>query len=401
MFMKNKLLLLSFLMILLIPFGVNALSSNYENKVNEVLGEEKSDDKIDIYFFYGDGCPHCEDEEENFLSLLDERYKDKYVLHKYETWHDDKNVDLMKKAKEALNAQVDQSVPFTVIGDHYWRGYTESYGEEMEYSIQEYLEIISHEEYLAKRQTANIPFLGNIDKKDVSISLVAIILGFVDGFNPCAMWILLFLINMLIGMKDKKKMLIIGSAFLLTSGLVYFLIMLGISNVLSFLSTSIVRLIIGIIALGVGTYNVYRFIKTRKEDNGCEVVDEKKRKTILKMIKKITNSEKMVIALVSVVILALLVNVLELACSSAFPAVFAEILAVNDITGIPRILYLLLYTFFYMIDDFIVFVIAVATLELSTASTKYGKYSKIVGGIIMILVGLLLILKPEILMLNF
>ena len=82
-------------------------------------------------------------------------------------------------------------------------------------------------------------------------------------------------------------------------------------------------------------------------------------KTILKMIKKITNSEKMVIALVSVVVLALLVNVLELACSSAFPAVFSEILAVNEITGLPRILYLLLYTFFYMIDDFVVFVIAV------------------------------------------
>jgi cytochrome c biogenesis protein CcdA len=399
--MKNKILLLSFLMILLIPFGVNALSSDYVNKVYEIAGEEQSEGKIDIYFFYGKGCPHCEDEEENLLNLLDERYKDKYVLHKYETWHDDDNLELMKKVKKALNLSASQSVPFTVIGERYWNGYTESFGEEMEASIQEYFEIISHEDYLAKRQTTNIPFLGNIDKKDVSVFLVAIILGFVDGFNPCAMWILLFLINMLIGMKDKKKMLIIGSAFLLTSGLVYFLIMLGISNVLSFLSTSIVRLIIGIIALLVGTYNVYKFIKTRKEDTGCEVVDEKKRKTILKMIKKITNSEKMIIALVSVVILALLVNVLELACSSAFPAVFSEILAVNEITGIPRILYLLLYTFFYMIDDFIVFVIAVATLELSTTSTKYGKYSKIVGGIIMILVGLLLILKPEILMLNF
>ena len=401
MFMKNKLLLLSFLLILLIPFGVNALSSTYENKVYEVLGEEKSDDKIDIYFFYGDGCPHCKDEEENFLNLLDERYKDKYVLHKYETWNDDNNVALLKKVRAAFNLSSTSNVPFTVIGDNYWIGFTEFYGEEMEASIQEYLEIISHEEYLAKRQKTNIPFLGDIDKKDVSVFLVAIILGFVDGFNPCAMWILLFLINMLIGMKDKKKMLIIGSAFLLTSGLVYFLIMLGISNVLSFLSTGIVRLIIGIIALGVGAYNVYKFIKTRKENNGCEVVDEKKRKTILKMIKKITDSKKMAIALVSVIVLALLVNVLELACSTAFPAVFAEILAVNEITGIPRIFYLLLYTFFYMIDDFIVFIIAVATLELSTASTKYGKYSKIVGGIIMLLVGLLLIFKPDILMLNF
>ena len=99
--------------------------------------------------------------------------------------------------------------------------------------------------------------------------------------------------------------------------------------------------------------------------------------------------------------MAISVNLVELACSSVFPAVFAEILAVNDVNGLSRIFYLLIYTFFYMIDDLVVFVISVATLQLSTASSKYGKYSSVVGGIIMLLVGLLLIFKPEWLMLNF
>ena len=102
-----------------------------------------------------------------------------------------------------------------------------------------------------------------------------------------------------------------------------------------------------------------------------------------------------------VIILAISVNAVELACSSVFPATFAEILAVNNVVGIQKIIYLLIYTLFYMIDDLVVFVIAVATLQLSTTSSKYGKYSKVIGGIIMLLVGLLLIFKPEWLMLNF
>ena len=109
----------------------------------------------------------------------------------------------------------------------------------------------------------------------------------------------------------------------------------------------------------------------------------------------------MLLALGGVVILAISVNIVELACSSVFPATFAEILAVNNVTGIMKIIYLLIYTLFYMIDDLVVFTIAVATSQLSTASSKYGKYSSIVGGIIMLLVGLLLIFKPAWLMLNF
>lgn len=87
--------------------------------------------------------------------------------------------------------------------------------------------------------------------------------------------------------------------------------------------------------------------------------------------------------------------------STVFPATFAEILAINEITGISRILYLLVYTLFYMLDDMIVFVIAVCTLSIATASSKYGKYSSLIGGIIMLIMGLLLIFKPEWIMFNF
>ena len=397
---SRKIFYIFLLLLLLSPFFVNALSNSYNDKLAVILGKEIEEDKINFYFFRGEGCPHCK-EEEKFIELLKDIYKDKINFYDYETWYDQNNLNYMYVAKTLMKDQVSAAVPYTVIGEETYLGYNDAIGKKIETKIKEYLEIITEEESLADKYKEDIPLLGTIDKRDVSISLVAIILGFIDGFNPCAMWVLLFLINMLIGMNDRKKMLIIGLTFLFTSALMYFLFMLGITNILSFISVPVIRTIIGVVALLVGIYNVYKFFKERKEDAGCHVVDEKKRKKIFNRIKKFTTEKNIFLALGGVVILAISVNAVELACSSVFPATFAEIMAVNNVSGIAKILYLLLYTLFYMIDDMIVFIIAVSTLELSTTSTKYGKYSKIVSGIIMLLVGLLLILKPEWLMLNF
>ena len=373
---------------------------SYEDKLYQLVDEKVEDNKINIYFFFGDGCPHCANEEK-FLTLLEEKYGEYYNLYTYETWYDSDNLSLMKKVKESMGDNINNAVPYTIIGDTTFLGYNDSVGNKIEGKVKEYLGLLSDDESVAYKYKENIPILGEIDKRDVSIGLVAVVLGFIDGFNPCAMWVLLFLINMLIGMNDKKKMLIIGCVFLFTSAFMYFLFMLGISNILSFIETRYIRLLIGILAFCVGSYNIIRFFKERNKDDGCHVVDEKKRKKIFTRIKKFTTEKNLFIALGGVIILAISVNLVELACSSVFPATFAEILAVNNVNGLSRVIYLLIYTFFYMIDDMVVFVIAVATLQLSTASSKYGKYSSIIGGIIMLFVGLLLIFKPEWLMLNF
>ena len=400
--MKNKYIILIVLLfsLLILPRTVMAISDTYTDNIKDIVEVEEQEGKINLYFFFGDGCPHCA-REETFLKELEKTYGDYVNIYMYETWYNEDNLLLMYKAKALMLDQVNQAVPYTIVGNQSYIGYADSVGDKIENDIKEYLEIITEDESINNRFKEDIPILGKIDKREVSIGLVAIILGFIDGFNPCAMWILLFLINMLIGMNDKKKMLIIGSVFLLTSAIMYFLFMLGITNILSFISTQEIRTIIGIVALLLGSYNVYKFFIERKEEAGCTVVDEKKRKKIFTRIKKFTTEKNLFLALGGVIVLAVSVNAVELACSSVFPATFAEIMAVNNIAGIERIIYLLIYTLFYMIDDLVVFIIAVATLQLSTTSSKYGKYSKIVGGIIMLLVGLLLIFKPEWLMLNF
>jgi len=397
--LKNVLFII-FSFLFLIPTDTFALSSDYQDKVYNVVGETVVEDKVNIYLFYGNGCPHCA-KEEAFLDRLEEKYQGKINVYRYETWYNSANKNLMLSIKTLFGVNATTGVPFTVMGEEYYPGYNDYVGKKIEDKLREYLEIDTITEDVVDENKENIPFLGEVDVKEVSIGLIAVILGLVDGFNPCAMWILLFLINMLFEMKNKKRMLLFGLTFLTVSGIVYFLSMLGITEIFSLISVPLVRSFIGIVAFIAGLLNIRKYITTRNEENCCHLVDNKKRKKIFNRIQKFTAEKNLLLALIGVIVLAVSVNIVELACSTVFPATFAEILAVNEVTGFLKIIYLLIYTLFYMLDDMVVFVIAVATLNIAASSTKYGKYSSLIGGIIMLLMGLLLVFKPEWVMFNF
>ena len=235
----------------------------------------------------------------------------------------------------------------------------------------------------------------------MALPFVAVIIGLVDGFNPCAMWVLLFLISMLIGINDKKRMWVIGLSFLFTSAIIYLLFMIAWLNAATFLlSINYVRLIIGLIAITGAVINLRSYIVHRK-DNGCNVIDDNKRSKIFNKIKKFTHEKSLVLAVLGAMALAISVNIVELACSAGLPVMFIEILSMNSVTLIEQVIYIGLYMIFFLIDDFIVFLIAVRTMELTGFSTKYGKLSKLIGGILLLGIGILLIFKPEWLMFNF
>lgn len=392
--MKNKLLLILTFLIstFLILNPAYALSNDYKDKVASYTNTKIEEDVINIYLFYGEGCPHCAKEEKFFKEELEEKY-DNIKIYYFEVWHNDENSQILTKVKENFKV-TNNNVPFTVIGTKYLTGYSDSTKEKI-YDIID--------EYTGKdvnQNTYTLPLIGKINVKNYSLPIISIILGLIDGFNPCAMWVLLFLINVLIGQKDRKRMFILGSIFLLTSGLVYFLSMLGISLVLNITTVIWIRNIIALVAIFLGILNIRTYLKTKNE-TGCHVVKDKKRKVLFQKIKEYTSKKSLLLAILGILILAISVNLVELACSLGFPAVYSEILAINQVTGIKRILYLLLYDIFYMLDDIIIFYIAVFTLNIKAISNKYSKYSNLIGGIIILLIGVLLLLKPEWIMFNF
>lgn len=394
--MKKLVKIFLLILFFIVPFSnVFALNKDYKDLVYKVVEKKVEEGKINLYLFHSDSCSHCA-REKKFLKSIEEKYPD-VNIYMFEVSKNIDNSSLMKSVK-TLMGETENGVPFTVVGEESFLGYNEFIGNQIEKTIQKYLEI--NKETEKELNTFELPIIGKVDVRDASIPLIAIVLGLIDGFNPCAMWVLLFLINMFFGMKNKKKMFILGYTFLFTSGLVYFLSMLGITFILDLTAVKWLQILIAIVAIVAGILNIKTYIKT-KDETGCHVVDAKKRKSVLKKTKNIVNEKNIFLAIIGVIALAISVNLVELACSLGFPAIFSEILALNNITGALRIIYLLIYVLFYLIDDLVVFTIAVCTLSISTRSTKYTKYVNLIAGIIMILMGILLIFKPEWVMLNF
>lgn len=397
---------------------------------------------INIHLFYGNGCPHCAAEEEFLSDYLKDRTDVK--LYKYEIWYDSHNQELLSKVQKEMGTTNKNGVPFTVIGKKTIVGYADGVtDEQIKDAINYYLnndyrdyageitgkvkkadvkEDTTKDESKTEDKKENkmekaddtkdsdqtdenvtVPVLGKINAKKVSLPILAVVLGFVDGFNPCAMWILIFLITMLFNMKDRKKMWILGLTFILTSGIVYLMFMLAWLNLATFISKiAFIRLLIAVIALVVGLINVYKYIDSlKKKDEGCDVVDKKDRKKIMEKIISITHEKKFIIALLGIMVLAASVNIIELMCSIGIPLLFTQILAMNNLNTFSYMIYMFIYIFFFLIDDIVIFVISMVTLKVTGLSTKYTKYSHLVGGIIMLIIGLLLIIKPELLMFNF
>ncbi len=379
-------------LLLIIPTYTLALSKDYNDYVGKYYNI-KNDEKVNIYLFYSKICPHCQ-KEEKYFETLKEKYQDKINIYTYEVTENKTNNEIMKSLKKELKEN-SQGVPFTIIGSKTFLGYDESLNERIENTIESYLD-----ENTKTDNTYTIPILGKIEGKNASIILIAIILGFIDGFNPCAMWILLLLINMCISIKDKKKMLIVCLTFIITSGIIYFLSMLGIGFILDLTTISYIRNIIAILAIILGIYNLYTYLKTRKQ-TGCHVVKKEKRKTIITKINNILNNKNTLLMFGGTIILATSVSLVEMACSLGFPTIFLELLSINNIHSFLKVTYLLIYILFYLIDDIIVLFLSIKAFETKGISTKYNKYVHLIGGLIMILMGVLLIFKPEWIMFNF
>lgn len=416
-----------------------SITSNSTSKKVDTL-DAYDPNKVNIYFFHSQYCPHCIREQE----LLSEIEKDpKYagiIIHRFEIARNVQNAQLFSKLGKELNIDV-SGVPMTFIGEEIIQGYGdhETTGVEIKTLLDEALinkprdmvtealwpkqaleyervrlGIPAEEKTEAKESVTSettsvqepegkeldLPIFGKFKTSSVSLPALTAIIGIVDGFNPCAMWTLLFLITLLLGFKDRKKMWILGSTFILASGLVYFIFMAAWLNLFIFVGYSLViRYGIGIFALGVAGYYVRDYIRNR--NGNCEVVGtNEKRKETFEKIKAIIQRKNIFLAMGGMVILAFAVNLVELMCSAGLPAIYTNVLSMSNLPMWQYYAYMLGYIFFFMLDDLIVFSIAMVTLKTVGIEGKYTKYSHLIGAVIIGLLGLAMIFKPDLLMFN-
>ena len=362
--------------------------------LNFALAQEK----VEIHFFYSALCPHCADEKE-FLEQLEKKYPE-IEIKKYEIIYNSENQKILKDFYEKYQvSKRDQGrVPVTFTPTKYFIGFNEQIGKEIESCIRECL---IGEKPLP--QKIKIPLFGEVDISKMSLPVLTITLGAMDGLNPCAMWVLLFLISLLINTHSRKRMWLIGGTFILASGIVYYLILSAWLNLFFAISyVNLTRILIGIFALIVGIWQIKNFITYKpavcKITEGKSFLQHRIKISLKNRAEKLALSPFTFGVLVGIIILAFGINLVEFFCSAGLPVTFTRILALNSLSNLNYYLYLLLYTFIFMLDDLIVFLIALITLSRFSLTEKYNYWATLFGGLLMFALGIILIFKPELLM---
>lgn len=240
-----------------------------------------------------------------------------------------------------------------------------------------------------------VPWLNiSITVEDLGLPLFTAIIGLLDGLNPCSMWVLVMMISMLAAIGDRKKMLAIAGTFIIIEGIAYFAFMAAWLNL--FLLVGVSRaseVVIGVIALIAGLINVKDFAAFGR---GITLsIPAAAKPGIYNRIRKVLHEKSMAMAIAGTVVLAILVQLVELLCTSGFPALYTRILTLHHLDPWTYYGYLLLYNVMYMFDDAVILGIGVITLSRHRLQENEGRWLKLLSGAVMLLLGLYLIAAPH------
>lgn len=334
-----------------------------------------------IVLFYSQDCPHCH-EELAFLDTLAQRYP--FTLEKYEVKYNQTNLEYFRQFAAAHNARAD-AVPFTFVDGEVIIGFTDAIGRRIELLVQGR----AREDM---QETLFVPFLGMVNLSEFSLPALTVFLGLMDGFNPCAMWALLFLLALLITAQDKRKIWYVGGTFVLVSGAVYYLFLAAWLNAFLFIGVlRITQVIIGLLAVGAGAWYIREFWKNR--NNTCEIAPSRTKQRLIERMHALLKPEIALPAtIIGVIAMAFFVNMIELLCSLGLPAIYTRILTLHSLPAVSYYLYLLLYVVFYMLDDLIIFFVAAFTLSHVALSHRYARWLHLIGGLLILGLGIWMLL---------
>ena len=365
-----------------------------------------------IVAFVSNNCPHC--------AAFEAFAKEQQWSVEYHEISEQKNQDLFARVQERAPT-LRQGVPTIIVNGRVLQGYKDdaTTGQRVKKMEQEYRDHpstrLTFDIFLASDRTAtvetteetcvdcavdfsdyifNVPMIGEVNLALLSLPALSILLGFLDGFNPCAMWVLITLLTLLIATRDPRKVWIIGGTFLFVSGAMYYLFIAAWLNAFLILGFNAwVQKIIALVAIGGGGFYLYEALG--KDPNACQVTDGKQKRRIIERMHSILQKTVWPAMLLGIAILAISVNAIELVCTAGLPAIFTQILAFNEVSAVARYGYIGLYIVLYMIDDVVIFAIAVWTLHATGLTKKYARFTLIFGGVLMYALGLLLLFMPE------
>jgi cytochrome c biogenesis protein CcdA/glutaredoxin len=371
-----------------------------------------------VYMFWGEGCPHCAAAKPFFEDLATKNPE--IELRFYEIYNSKDNQDKFVKMADAYGFEA-WGVPTIFIGDKYWEGFSEALQTEIESVISQCLKqgckdagagIIvpaetrpetkpvdpnQIEEEIVRTRTIKIPLIGEINLNNQSLFVATLLIAFVDGVNPCSIWVLTMLIALTLHTGSRKRVALIGIIFIFITALVYALFIAGLFTILTFISfVTWIQVVVAIVALVFALVNIKDYF-WYKEGVSFTISDDKKPGIFKRMRKILESSDSLWGVISATVVLAAGVSLVEFSCTAGFPVLWSNMLSAQGVETGEFVLLLLLYMLIYQIDELVIFFVAVFTLKASRMEEKHGRILKLIGGTLMLTLAGVMIFNPNLL----
>ncbi|MFP4514678.1 MAG: hypothetical protein ACLFNO_01585 [Parcubacteria group bacterium] len=404
-FGKKKILLAIF--VLLFSF----FSFNIDINNNSALADSNEDNlnnnhELCLHFFYKPDCSQCQ----HVSSFLETIEKERNVEIATYNIQEDENKGLYNSFKYRYGL-ISSAYPVIFIGDNYLMGdktIVNNLEKEIERcqkkdcpcalakvnsntaSVPQSNEITAEE-----AEVLTLPLVGEVNFSSMPIYVTTAIIAFVDGFNPCSLWLITFLIGIVIYSRSRKKIMIVGGTFLLVTGGVYALFMAGLLNVFSYVGyLAWIQVAVAIVAAVFALVNIKDYFWYKKGISFT--ISDKYKPKIFKNMRGIMKGDKSLWQMVlGTTILALGVVLVELPCTAGFPVVWTNILAQAGIEGGLFYSLLGLYMLIYLLDEVAVLLIAAWTMRASRFEEKHGRMLKLIGGMVMLSLAIVMIVDPD------
>lgn len=337
-----------------------------------------------IEVFQRDGCPHCVRAEE-FLDALHERRPEITVVRRDVVRDPEALARLRQLAAEASVEQL--AVPAIYVRGRLFVGFARdgSTGR----AIEAWLD--GREE---RGDAVRLPLIGGISVREVGLPLFTLAVGLIDGFNPCAMWVLLFLLSLLVNVGSRARMAAIGGTFVVVSGVVYYAFMAAWLSVYAVVGFSrAVQVVVGVVAVGAGAIHIEDFFALGK--GPTLAIPARAKPGIYARVRRIVRAESLAAALAAAAVLAFLVNLVELLCTAGLPAIYTQILTAQDVPAWQHYGYLLLYIAAYMVDDALMLTVAVVTLGRRKLQERGGRVLALISGSVLAVLGVAMLVRPS------
>ncbi len=377
------------------------------------------DSPLVVYYFWGDGCPHCE-VEKAFLAEMIEAHPELRIVD-YEVWYDEDNRRHLAQMADAFGIRP-FGTPITFIGDSVWIGFSDQAEAQMRSKIEDCLATgcadaatappgraaasVREERYSAvdlepvkktpTPDTLVVPFIGEVDLAAHSLVFTTAVIALVDGFNPCSLWVLSMLLAIVINTRSRLRIALVGVTFLSVTAAAYGVFIAGVFNALSYIRyLGWIQVSVALLALSFALINIKDYFWFKKGVS-LTIAEHHKPGIFRRMRGIVTPGQKLPGMLGATAAMALGITLVELPCTAGFPLIWGNILAARDVGGLSFALLLALYLLIYLLDELAVLATVTLTLKASRLEEHHGRVLKLVGGMIMLALAGVLLLAPEI-----